>query len=404
MKFYDTCALLTLQEDAFTEPFWISDVTLSELENIKTSKNKTDEIKYQARHVSRLLDQHFGEYNMVFWDQALKTSLDSRNDTKIIECVLYVIQQGQEITFVSDDICAKNVARSVGIPTEGVDTSCKEEYTGYVEVSLTEEEMAYFYSHLTENVFELLPNQYLLLKDSSDKIVDKLLWDGEMYQNVKIPNMKSEYFGTVKPFKGDIYQQCAMNCLARNQVSMLKGPAGTGKSYLALGYLFSQLEKNKIDKIVIFCNTVATANAAKLGYYPGTKDEKLQDSAIGNMLGAKLGGKEAVDRLIDDEKLVLIPMSDIRGYDSSGLHAGIYITEAQNMDISLMKLALQRIGEDSICIIDGDYNAQVDLAQYVGSNNGMRRMSEVFRGEDFYGEVELRNIYRSKIAAVAELM
>ena len=69
-----------------------------------------------------------------------------------------------------------------------------------------------------------------------------------------------------------------------------------------------------------------------------------------------------------------------------------------------MKLALQRIGEDSICIIDGDYNTQVDLQQYAGYNNGMRRLSEIFRGQDFYGEVELKNIYRGRIARLAELM
>jgi phosphate starvation-inducible protein PhoH len=48
-------------------------------------------------------------------------------------------------------------------------------------------------------------------------------------------------------------------------------------------------------------------------------------------------------------------MSDIRGYDTSNLRAGVYITEAQNLSIPLMKLALQRIGEDSVCIIDGDH-------------------------------------------------
>jgi len=47
-------------------------------------------------------------------------------------------------------------------------------------------------------------------------------------------------------------------------------------------------------------------------------------------------------------------LSDIRGYDTSGMRAGIYVSEAQNMDIYLMKLVLQRIGSDSICIIDGD--------------------------------------------------
>lgn len=69
-----------------------------------------------------------------------------------------------------------------------------------------------------------------------------------------------------------------------------------------------------------------------------------------------------------------------------------------------MKIALQRVGEDSICIIDGDYSAQVDNEQYAGSNNGMRRLSEVFRGQDFYGEIQLQNIYRSRIAEIADKM
>lgn len=64
-----------------------------------------------------------------------------------------------------------------------------------------------------------------------------------------------------------------------------------------------------------------------------------------------------VKQLIAEEKLLLLPLSDIRGYDTSGMHAGIYITEAQNLDIELMRLALQRVGEDSICILDGDDNA-----------------------------------------------
>lgn len=84
------------------------------------------------------------------------------------------------------------------------------------------------------------------------------------------------------------------------------------------------------------------------------------------------------------------------------MRAGIYITEAQNLDTNLMKLALQRIGEDSICIIDGDNKAQVDLAEYSGLNNGMKRVSKVFRGQDIYGEVELKIIHRSRIAEIAE--
>ena len=97
-------------------------------------------------------------------------------------------------------------------------------------------------------------------------------------------------------------------------------------------------------------------------------------------------------------------MSDIRGYDTTGLNAGIYITEAQNLDIELMRLALQRIGEDSICILDGDSETQVDLSIYAGNNNGMRRVSEIFKGDLIYGEVTLKTIHRSHIATLAQKM
>jgi len=77
-------------------------------------------------------------------------------------------------------------------------------------------------------------------------------------------------FGKVKP--KDQYQLIAMDSLLSNKITMIKGAAGTGKSYLSIAYLFNMLEHNKIDKIIIFCNTVATNGSAKLGYYPGSKD------------------------------------------------------------------------------------------------------------------------------------
>lgn len=255
-----------------------------------------------------------------------------------------------------------------------------------------------------KNIYGLLENEYLILKDSNNHVVDTLVWREGMYQNIKFPNIKSDYFGAVKPLNGDIYQQMALNSFSNNQITMIKGSAGTGKSYLAVGYMMWLLDKHKIDKIVIFANPTPTMNSAKIGFLPGTQLDKLVDSSIGNMLAGKLGDKFMIEQLVSRNKLSILPMCDIRGFDTSGLNCAVYITEAQNLDISLMKLALQRIGEDSICIIDGDYNTQVDLNQYAGNNNGMRRMSEVFRGHDFYGEIELQNIYRSKIAAVADDM
>lgn len=59
---------------------------------------------------------------------------------------------------------------------------------------------------------------------------------------------------------------------------MVRGPAGSGKTFLSLAFLLNQLERGRIDKIIVFCNTVATKNSAKLGYYPGDKNDKLLDS------------------------------------------------------------------------------------------------------------------------------
>ena len=407
MYFLDTNILLNYVGDYERfGSFAISSVSIEELERIKSDKYKSDDVKRRARDATRWLLDNIGSYTVVLCTNSVIQSLRDKSlpdtpDNRIIACCKLV---DDDVVFVSEDVGCLVVARSIFKFNCAHPSDNTEEYTGFLEVSLNDEEMAGFYENLNKNLYNLLINQYVLIKNSSGEIVDQYRWDGYKHQPIKIGNLKSDYFGSVKPYKGDIYQQLALNSMMTNKVTMLKGKAGTGKSYLALGYLFYLMDKKKIDRIICFCNTVATINAAKLGYLPGDKDEKLLDSSIGNMLSAKLGGNCAVERLIDDGKLVLLPMSDIRGYDTTDMNAGVYITEAQNMDISLMKLALQRIGEDCICIIDGDYNAQVDLASYAGYNNGMRRMSEVFRGQDFYGEVELQNIYRSRIANIAERM
>ena len=72
------------------------------------------------------------------------------------------------------------------------------------------------------------------------------------------------------------------------------------------------------------------------------------------------------------------------------------------MDINLIKLTLQCIGEDRVCIIDGDYQAQVDNEEFSGINNGMKRVSKIFRGEEIYGEITLKNIHHSKITQITD--
>ena len=408
-KFYDTCSLLLKAGHIFDEldtTVVISSITLEELENIKTSSRKDNDVKFAARKVTYELDKEFGNYEIITFVPSLLEELDeyeTTNDLKILSCALLAKQKWDDLVFVTNDICCRNLARILlDCPIEDYKENSYD-YDGYKEVYLNEEELISLYSNLDKNLFKLLINEYVIIYNQETKeCVDKLCWTGEKMRPVGFYSFESTWFGTIKPYKDDIQQSLAVDSLARNKITMIKGLAGSGKSHLSLGFLMSLLEKHKIDKIIVFCNTVATKNAARLGFYTGSRLEKLLDSQIGNMLASKLGGMAGVERLVNDDKLMLLPMSDIRGLDTGGMRAGIYITEAQNMDTELMKLALQRIGEDCICIIDGDFKAQVDMIEYEGANNGMRRASEVFRGSDIYGEVTLKTIHRSKIAELAD--
>lgn len=415
MKFkcYDTCSLLEQAGHLFDDENYklvITSITLEELEHIKTASNKDADVKFAARKVLNDLDEHYGSfeivlYNDLYGEKMVKDGLSLTNDSKIIACARHfaATHPEDEVIFVTNDLICRHIA-SMYFQVEKVVEEAYD-YDGYKEVYLDGDGMTNFYSNQYENIFDLYINQYLLVYDAdSRECVDRLCWTGEGYRHLNYNNFNSRWFGEVKPMKGDVYQSLAADSLVNNKITLIKGPAGSGKTFLSLAYLMNQLEKHRIDKIIVFCNTVATKNSAKLGYYPGTRDEKLLDSQIGNLLISKFGGRIAVEQMIQQEQLVLLPLSDIRGYDTSGMRAGIYISEAQNLDVDLMKLTLQRIGEDSVCIIDGDCKTQVDDIHFAGSNNGMRRASQVYRGEDIYGEITLKNIHRSKIAMIAEKM
>lgn len=408
IKFYDTCSLLKCIDTLITnnELFVISSITLEELENIKTSTNRDSDIKYSARRVLRKLDEYPWLYTPIVYTESMLSPITEKNlpitnDTKILACALSFVE---DVIFVTNDLALKTMARLFFTHIESIPEDMDDEYTGYKEIYIDDAEMAQLYENPEINKYNLLQNEYLLIYNQQHELVDRLVRTEDGYRHLSYKDFDSTQFGPIRPLSNDPQQQCAADSFCNNQLTLLKGPAGSGKTLLSLGFLFSQLERHKIDKIIIFCNTVAAKNAAKLGYLPGTRDEKLLDAQIGNVLISKLGSRAEVERLISEEKLLLLPMSDIRGYDTTGMRAGIYISEAQNLDIPLMKLALQRIGEDCICIIDGDARAQVDDVNFAGSNNGLRKASKVFRGHDIYGEVELKQIHRSKIGLIAEEM
>lgn len=413
-KFYDTCSLIldidNLIEQGYNLDFdlIISDITLYELESLKGTERDLSRL-INLRKTIRALDEHVFPYEIYFYRNSFKSAeiahknLWDNHDLRILECALHYEKNyaPDEMTFVTNDLALKNIA-NLFLGEDSIESISpfKMTYTGFFEVQPTEAEMAELYSNMDKNIFGLIPNQYLILRGEDGEVLDKLRWNGQTHKALKYETFDSRQLGKIKPFKDDPYQAILFDSLVNNTLTLVGGPAGSGKTFIALAYLFNKLEKGEIDRIVVFCNPVVAKDAAKLGFYPGTQEEKLLSSQVGNILSSKLGGSDAVEQLIQHEKLILLPVGDARGYEVPQ-HSGVYIMEAQNLNVNLMKLILQRIGEDCVCIIDGDRFAQTDMLSYE-LENGMKRVSDLFKGRNFFGQVDLQNIHRSKIAKIAD--
>lgn len=346
MKFYDTSSLLVLGSSILNiERFLISSVTFQELENIKNS-NKDADIKYTARLILRILDQHPEIYEVIihrksYEDAITKLSIDINNDTKILSDAFWCNNYWytDSITFVTNDLALKHIANLFfGEDSIEAIKEISDDYTGFKEISVDDPNLAIFYEHPEENVYNLNIGQYIIVYEDN-KVVDVRVWTGIENRYLNYEDFYSIQFGKVSPYKNDIYQKLLFDSLCNNEFTIIRGSAGVGKSYIALAYLFYALEHGKIDKIVIFCNNVAAKDTAKLGFYPGSKDEKLLGSQVGAFLTSKIGGIEEVERLINEGVITLIPMADSRGIEI-GSRTGVYVTEAQNTTIDIMQLII----------------------------------------------------------------
>ncbi len=135
------------------------------------------------------------------------------------------------------------------------------------------------------------------------------------------------------------------------------GPAGTGKTYLAVLYALNRLKSNKAKKIILVRPIVEAGE--KLGFLPGDFKEKIDPYLIPIYDGLYDAlGKETVDRMIERGTIEVAPLAYMRGRTLE--NAIIILDEAQNTTLSQMKMFLTRLGFHSKMIITGDVT-QIDL-------------------------------------------
>ena len=215
-KFYDTCSLLIKADSLFKDEqdtIVISSISLEELENIKTSGSKDEDTKMRARHLLRVLDENPDKYEIWIFKEPMLKPIEEKgfsisNDMRILATAIDYdnTRHPDETIFVTNDLSLKNIANlffgedSIESVSEDLDP-----YKGFADIVLNDEQMTELYSNLNENMFNLNVNQYLIVRDSSGQVVDKLCWTGEGHRPIGYYNFNSEQFGDIKPKKGDVY-------------------------------------------------------------------------------------------------------------------------------------------------------------------------------------------------------
>lgn len=148
-----------------------------------------------------------------------------------------------------------------------------------------------------------------------------------------------------------------INALRENDIVMALGPAGTGKSYLAVSVAISLLMEKKVERVIL--SRPAVEAGEKLGFLPGDMKEKV-DPYLRPLYDAlyELFGFEKIDKKIESGEIEIAPLAFMRGRTLKNCFA--ILDEAQNATETQIKMFLTRIGENSKLVVNGD-PTQVDL-------------------------------------------
>ncbi|MEL6681932.1 MAG: PhoH family protein, partial [Pseudomonadota bacterium] len=160
-------------------------------------------------------------------------------------------------------------------------------------------------------------------------------------------------------------QKAYVKALFDNELAFGIGPAGTGKTYLAVAVGVNMLISGHVDKIIL--SRPAVEAGEKLGYLPGDMKDKVDPymQPLYDALNDFLPGKQSA-KMIEEKVIEIAPLAFMRGRTLS--NAFVVLDEAQNATTMQMKMFLTRLGEGSRMVITGD-RTQIDLPR--GVNSGL---------------------------------
>lgn len=402
INFLDTSSVLHGGLKKYTN-IYISPLTLSELEHIKTDSYKNEGIKYLARHsvqdIISSSDINISITSQKLIEKTLKRFdfLSDINDHRII-CEAEILGHSHEVQFITNDgaqyLLASQMPHLITKYNELEDYS-KEEYYGWGKYYPKEEELNLIYSNPRVNILECRTNEFAEIYEEGT-LKDILFWNGEQYRNLNYKEFTSILGERIKP--RNLEQKMYLDLLQNKDipVKLCVAPFGTGKSYLALNYALNALQKGQFEKIVFVKNNLDVKGAGKLGTLPGDEISKQLPwlRQIEDHIGV-----EKFEEYINTGIIEPAHLSTLRGRDLK--NSCIIVDEAENLLTTNIQLLLGRVAENSEII----FCADVKQCDYQDEKmSGIPTLINRLAGEKLFGMVRLVKTERSATAALADLL
>jgi PhoH-like ATPase len=425
-------------------------IPLAVIEELDTFKKNNDERGRNARQVTRALDRLRAQgalFEGVVWNDqggAIRVArcngsrdfaLDlDKADNRILAVAQELHQSGKRTVFISKDINARVKSDALGIPAEDFEhdhIAADFLHAGYIvmkvpgeiidelydERQLRIERLAEFPAHTPDYAHtvavEPVANQFILLIDELDEHhtgLARILADTG--SAIPVTGPRKPVYGVMGR---NVQQTMALELLLDDDVKIvtLTGPAGTGKTLLAIASgLHKTIKEERYDKLLTARPIMPLGR--DIGYLPGDKDEKLAMwmqpifdnisyllSTRGSHVDERPESRTAeqrLDQLMATGRVVLEPLTYIRG--RSIPHQFMIVDEAQNLSPHEIKTIVSRVGDGTKIVLCGDI-LQIDNPYLDAQSNGLAHAIERFKGQRIAGHVTLTKTERSSLASLA---
>ncbi len=328
------------------------------------------------------------------------------SDNKILMAAYLLQIKGEKVVFVSKDLAARIKAEAIGLEAEDYENlkfSYDAMYKGMRHLELSKHDIDHFYKDGNVAVPELdyRPNEYCVMTSpENSSAVGKF----DLHNKQIEPLIKMTHVWGIKP--RNVEQRCALDALLRDDIKLvtLMGPAGTGKTLLALACGLRKVFDEGVYTRILVSRPIVPLGR-DIGYLPGTKEEKLLNwmQPIYDNLEflCDSSGHEPSETLtwvMESRKIEMEAVTYIRGRSLPKMY--IIVDEAQNLTPHEVKTVISRAGEGTKVILAGD-PTQIDNPYLDKDSNGLTFTVGKFRDHRLYAHIFLDKTERSELAALA---